>query len=207
MKRWIGAALALLALALLLSACRQEEDPYAGVPNPVATITMTDGRVMRAELFPREAPDTVGNFIELCQRGFFDGQPFFRVVTGYFIQTGDPRGDGTGGPGYAIRGEFRKNGVNNQLAHTRGTLSMARLGEYDSAGSQFFIVQRSIPEYDGEYAAFGRLTDEESLTTLDAIAAVATDANRSPLVAQTIRSIRVDTHGYEFPFEKIEPEK
>ena len=202
--RLIAAGL-LLAMALTLAGCAGREDPYADVPDPVATITMADGKVMRARLFPREAPNTVGNFIELANGGFYDGLPFHRVVTGYLIQTGDPAGDGTGGPGYTIRGEFSKNGFGNGVQHARGTLSMARLNDYNSAGSQFFIVQRTIPDYDGLYAAFGRLMDEESLATLDAIAAVATDANRSPLVAQNIRSIRVDTQGFVFPVVKIEP--
>ena len=204
MKKWILAALVLLLPALLLAGCRK--DPYADVPNPVATITMADGKVLRAELYPREAPNTVANFIELANAGFYDGMPFHRIVTGYLIQTGDPAGDGTGGPGYAIRGEFSANGVKNNLEHSRGTLSMARLSDYDSAGSQFFILQRSISEYNGQYAAFGRLMDSESLTALDGIASVATDANRSPLVPQIIRSIRVDTHGYVFPVTTIKPE-
>ena len=203
MKKLICALLALLLPALLLAGCRKE--PEVEVPNPVATITMEDGKVMRAELYANEAPNTVGNFIELANRGFYDGMRFHRIVTGYLIQTGDPLGNGTGGPGYTIRGEFSANGEKNGLQHTRGTLSMARLSDYDSAGSQFFILQRSISDYDGEYAAFGRLMDEASLTALDAIASVATDASRSPLIPQVIQSIRVDTHGYVFPVDKIEP--
>lgn len=207
MKRILCAVLALLMLALPLAGCRREEDPYAGVPNPVATITMRDGRVLRAELFVAEAPNTVGNFIELANSGFYDGLPFYRIVAGYLVQTGDPRGDGTGGPGYAIKGEFSKNGVANRVTHTRGTLSMARTADYDSAGSQFFILQRSMPDYDGLYAAFGRLMDEESLASLDAIASVATDASYSPLIAQRIGTIRVDTQGYVFPVVKLYPEE
>ena len=207
MKKLICALAALLIPALLLGGCAGSKDPYEDVPNPVATITMEGGRVMRAELYPREAPNTVGNFIELANAGFYDGMPFHRIVTGYLVQTGDPTGDGTGGPGYTINGEFSKNGVANGLRHSRGTLSMARLNDFNSAGSQFFILQRGIDDYDGQYAAFGRLQDEESLATLDAVASVATDANRSPLVPQIIQSIRVDTQGYVFPVVKNEPEE
>ena len=204
MKRRIAALLA-LALALLALAGCGRGDPYADVPNPVATITLEDGRVMRAELDPRAAPNTVANFIALANEGFYDGLRFHRIIPGYFIQAGDPAGDGTGGPGYTIRGEFSQNGVANPLKHVRGTLSMARLNEFDSAGSQFFIVQRTITEFDGAYAAFGKLMDEESLATLDSIAAVATDASRSPLVTQKIKSIRVDTQGFVYPVTTIKP--
>ena len=206
MKKLLCALLA-LALCLGLTACREEEDPYADIPNPTVTITMEDGRTMRAELYPREAPNTVANFISLANAGFYDGLRFHRVVAGHLAQTGDPAGDGTGGPGYTIRGEFRANGVKNTLEHTRGTLSMARQQDYNSAGSQFFILQRRVEEYDGEYAAFGRLTDAESLETLDYIASVAADSTFSPLVPQIIKSIRVDTHGYVFPVIKDYPEE
>ncbi len=202
---------ALLALALLLSlaGCSHEEeeaDPYEGIPDPVATITLSDGRVMRAELYLAQAPNTVANFIDLANSGFYDGLEIFRVVTGAFIQTGDPLNNGTGGPGYAIRGEFAENGYEgNTLSHTRGVLSMChRVDEPDSAGSQFFIMQGSFPaDYDGKYAAFGKLMDDESLAVLDAVAGVMVDVNDRPLVLTTIDTIRVDTHGYNFPFLKV----
>ena len=204
---------ALLALILLLSLAgcgREETDPYEGVPDPVATITLSDGSVMRAELYPRQAPNTVGNFIALANSGFYDGLEIFRVVPGVFVQTGDPLNDGTGGPGYAIRGEFSENGYEgNTLSHTRGVLSMChRLNEPDSAGSQFFIMQGSFPtDYDGQYAAFGKLMDDESLSVLDALGGVAVDANNRPLVVTKIDTIRVDTHGYSFPFVKVGEEE
>ena len=205
MKRF--AAALLLLLLLFLTGCGREEeqaDPYADVPNPVATITLSNGSVMRAELYLTQAPNTVANFIDLANSGFYDGLEFFRVVTGAFVQTGDPLNDGTGGPGYAIRGEFAENGFEqNTLSHTRGVLSMCRTEDYDSAGSQFFIMQGSFPEYDGRYAAFGKLMDEESLATLDSVAAVQVDSNYRPLVVTKIDTIRVDTHDYSFSVVKV----
>ena len=208
MKRLL-AALAALLLLLSLTGCGREEeepDPYADVPNPVATITLSNGGEMRAELYLSQAPNTVANFISLANSGFYDGLEIFRVVPGVFVQTGDPLNDGTGGPGYAIRGEFSENGYEgNTLSHTRGVLSMChRLNEPDSAGSQFFIMQGSFPtDYDGQYAAFGKLMDDESLSVLDTLGSVAVDANNRPLVVTKIDTIRVDTHGYTFPFLKV----
>lgn len=188
----------LLALALTLPGCRKPE-PEEAVPNPVATITMSDGSVMRFELRPDMAPNTVANFVDLANRNFFAGQQFFRVISGAFIQGGDPRNDGTGDPGYAIRGEFADNGwPENTLTHARGTLSMARQRDYDSAGSQFFIMHYNYPEYDGQYAAFGTILDDESLATLDAIAAQPVDGSYVPLTRQVIASITVETYGREF---------
>ena len=210
MKRLLAALLALTLLLSLAGCSREEEaDPYEGIPNPVATITLSDGRVMRAELYLAQAPNTVANFIDLANSGFYDGLEIFRVVTGAFIQTGDPLNNGTGGPGYAIRGEFAENGYEgNTLSHTRGVLSMCRTEDFDSAGSQFFIMQGSYPaDYDGKYAAFGKLMDEESLSTLNAVASVAVDANFRPLVITKIETIRVDTHGYTFPFLKVGEEE
>ena len=205
MKRLLTALLALILLLSLAGCGREETDPYEGVPDPVATITLSDGSVMRAELYPRQAPNTVGNFIALANSGFYDGLEIFRVVTRAFIQTGDPLNNGTGGPGYAIRGEFAENGYEgNTLSHTRGVLSMCRTEDFDSAGSQFFIMQGSYPaDYDGKYAAFGKLMDDESLAALDAVAGVRVDASYRPLVVTTIDTIRVDTHGYSFPFLKV----
>lgn len=208
MKRLLTALLALILLLSLAGCGREETDPYEGVPDPVATITLSDGSVMRAELYPRQAPNTVGNFIALANSGFYDGLEIFRVVAGAFVQTGDPLGNGTGGPGYAIRGEFAENGYEkNTLSHTRGVLSMCRTQDYDSAGSQFFIMQGSYPEYDGKYAAFGKLLDEESLAVLDAIASVRVDSNDRPLIVTSIESIRVDTHGHTFPVVKVGDEE
>ena len=210
MKRLLAALLALTLLLSLAGCSREEEaDPYEGIPNPVATITLSDGRVMRAELYLSQAPNTVANFIDLANSGFYDGLEIFRVVTGAFIQTGDPLNNGTGGPGYAIRGEFAENGYEgNTLSHTRGVLSMCRTEDFDSAGSQFFIMQGSYPaDYDGKYAAFGKLMDEESLNTLNAVASVAVDADFRPLVITKIETIRVDTHGYTFPFLKVGEEE
>ena len=209
MKRLLTALLALILLLSLAGCGREETDPYEGVPDPVATITLSDGSVMRAELYPRQAPNTVGNFIALANSGFYDGLEIFRVVTRAFIQTGDPLNNGTGGPGYAIRGEFAENGYEgNTLSHTRGVLSMCRTEDFDSAGSQFFIMQGSYPaEYDGYYAAFGKLMDDESLAALDAVASVQVDSNYRPLVVVKIESIRVDTHGYSFSFVKVGEEE
>ncbi len=192
--------LALLTIAFLClsaSGC-QKEDRYADVPNPIATFAMDDGSVMRVELYVRDAPNTVANFVSLANSGFYDGMDFYRVVPGCLIQAGDPVGDGTGGPGYSIKGEFSKNGVKNPVSHVRGVISMARQSDYDSAGSQFFILQGSYPEYDGSYAAFGMLMDDESFQTLDAIATVHVDAHYAPVKKSTIETVRVDTMGYEY---------
>ena len=194
----------LIALALGLSACRGGE-PEEPAPNPVATVTMGDGSAMRFELRPDMAPNTVANFVTLANRGFFDGQQFFRVISGAFIQAGDPRNNGTGDPGYAIRGEFADNGFpQNTLSHRRGTLSMARQSDYNSAGSQFFIMHYNYPEYDGKYAAFGTILDEESLAVLDAIATQPVDGNYLPLTRQVISSIRVETYEREFEVVTID---
>ena len=176
---------------------------------------MSDGSVMRFELRPDMAPNTVANFIALANRGFYDtgtnrSIQFFRVIAGAFIQAGDPRNDGTGDPGYAIRGEFADNGwPENTLSHARGTISMARQRDYDSAGSQFFIMHYNYPEYDGQYAAFGaiREDDAESFATLDAIAAQPVVGSFVPLTRQVISSIRVETYGEKYEAETIERKK
>ena len=205
MKR-IAAIFLSVTLVLALSACgKKPEDPYAGISNPVATITMSDGSQMRFELKPAEAPNTVANFIELANSGFYDGLEVFRVVAGVLIQSGGPQNDGTGDPGYAIAGEFSDNGFANNLSHVRGTISMCRQSDYNSAGSQFFILQGSYPEYDGRYAAFGSIMDEQSLATLDAIAAQPVDGNYVPLNRQIIESIRVDT--FDQKYEAVTTER
>lgn len=197
MKRILAAVIAAMML-FLLTGCKQE-NPYADVPNPVATITLEDGREMHFELYVQKAPNTVANFVSLSNSGYYDGMPFFRVLPGCLIQTGDARGDGTGTPGYSIAGEFAENGfAGNDISHVRGTISMARLEEYDSAGSQFFIMQGSYPEYDGKYAAFGRYTDQETLNVLDSITNVHVDVHQHPLEVVYIDKIRVDTKGYDY---------
>ena len=169
--------------------------------NPIVTITMEDGSVMTAELYPDIAPNTVNNFISLIRKGFYDGVIFHRVISGFMIQGGDPEGTGAGGPGYSIRGEFSQNGFRNDLAHTEGVLSMARTMDPDSAGSQFFIMHRRSPHLDGQYAAFGKIT--EGMDVVNRIAAVRTDRWDRPAEDQRIRTMTVDTQGVDYP----EPEK
>lgn len=165
--------------------------------NPIVTITMTDGRVMKAELYPDIAPNTVNNFISLIRKEFYDGVIFHRVIRGFMLQGGDPEGTGMGGPGYSIRGEFTHNGFQNDLLHTEGVLSMARTMIPDSAGSQFFIMHKTSPHLDGEYAAFGKVI--EGMDVVNAIAEVATDYSDRPLEEQKIASMTVDTFGVDYP--------
>jgi len=169
---------------------------------PVATIEMEGGDVMKLELYPDIAPNTVANFIELANAGFYDGLIFHRVIPGFMIQGGDPQGTGMGGPGYCIRGEFAANGFENNLSHERGVISMARSGDPDSAGSQFFIMHADYPALDGQYAAFGRVI--EGIEAVDNVAAVQTGANDRPMEDQVIRSVRVETNGVEYRAEKIQ---
>ena len=171
--------------------------------NPVATITMQNGEEIVLELYPDKAPNTVANFIELANSGFYDGLIFHRVIRDFMIQGGDPAGNGTGGPGYSIKGEFSQNGfTKNNLLHERGVISMARSQSYNSAGSQFFIVHQDSPHLNGAYAAFGRVIS--GMETVDAIADAATDpSNNRPLTPQVIASIRVDTKNAEYKAEKI----
>lgn len=169
--------------------------------NPVFTIEMENGMTMKGELYPDVAPNSVANFVELANSGFYDGVIFHRVIPGFMIQGGDPLGRGTGGPGYCIKGEFKLNGVNNNLSHKRGVLSMARAQSPNSAGSQFFIMHEDGEFLDGQYAAFGKVL--EGMDVVDAIAAVKTDGNDRPLTEQKIASIRVDTRGETYP----EPDK
>lgn len=169
--------------------------------NPIVTITMEDGGVIKAELYPEIAPNTVNNFISLIKKGYYDGLIFHRVIRGFMIQGGCPQGTGMGGPGYSIKGEFAQNGFKNSLAHTEGVLSMARSMMPNSAGSQFFIMHKAAPHLDGAYAAFGKVT--EGMDVVDKIAQVQTDYSDRPLKTQKIASMTVDTFGDEYP----EPEK
>ena len=169
--------------------------------NPVVTITMENGDVIKAELYPEVAPNTVNNFISLVKKGYYDGLIFHRVIRGFMIQGGCPQGTGMGGPGYSINGEFSQNGVKNDLKHTEGVLSMARSMMPNSAGSQFFIMHKDAPHLDGAYAAFGKVT--EGMNIVDKIANERTDYSDRPLKEQKIKSMTVDTFGVDYP----EPEK
>ena len=157
--------------------------------NPEVTITMMDGKVMKGELYPEIAPNTVRNFISLANSGFYDGLIFHRVIPGFMIQGGDPEGMGFGGPGYSIRGEFNANGFANDLKHTTGVLSMARSGNPNSAGSQFFIMVADAPHLDGQYAAFGKITS--GIEVVDEIAETKTDFRDKPLTEQKIKTIEI----------------
>lgn len=165
--------------------------------NPVVTITMADGGVIRAELYPDTAPNTVRNFISLVKKGFYDGLIFHRVIPGFMIQGGDPTGTGMGGPGYEIRGEFSTNGFDNGLRHTAGVLSMARAMDPDSAGSQFFIMHADAPHLDGQYAAFGKVTD--GMDVVNRIAETETDWNDRPKADQVMKTVTVETFGTDYP--------
>jgi peptidyl-prolyl cis-trans isomerase B (cyclophilin B) len=169
--------------------------------NPIVTIEMENGDMIRAELYPDIAPNTVNNFISLVKKGFYDGVIFHRVIPGFMIQGGDPQGKGLGGPGYSIRGEFSGNGFPHTLKHDRGVLSMARTMAPNSAGSQFFIMHEEAPHLDGQYAAFGRVI--EGIEAVDRITAVRTDYNDKPRIPQVMKKVTVDTFGVEYP----EPEK
>ena len=165
--------------------------------NPTFKITMENGSVMEGELYPEIAPQSVYNFIDLCNHNYYDGLIFHRVIPGFMIQGGCPEGTGIGGPGYCIKGEFFFNGVKNDLKHKRGVLSMARSQSPNSAGSQFFLMHENSPHLDGQYAAFGKVTS--GLEVIDAIAAVKTNFQDRPLEDQKIASITVDTHGETYP--------
>lgn len=169
--------------------------------NPVVTIEMENGSVIKAELYPQVAPNTVNNFISLVKKGFYDGVIFHRVISGFMLQGGDPDGTGMGGPGYSIKGEFTQNGFQNDLKHEPGVLSMARTMMPNSAGSQFFIMHEAAPHLDGAYAAFGKVT--EGMDVVNAIAAVPTNYNDRPLEIQRMKKVTVETFGEEYP----EPEK
>ena len=170
------------------------------MPNPVVTITMRNGDVMKAELYPEIAPNTVNNFISLVKKGFYNGLIFHRVINGFMIQGGCPDGTGMGGPGYHIKGEFTQNRFKNDLKHTEGVLSMARAMHPDSAGSQFFIMHKNSPHLDGSYAAFGKII--EGMDIVDKIATSETDFRDRPLDEQKIASMTVETFGTDYPEPK-----
>ena len=169
--------------------------------NPIVTFEMADGKVIKAELYPEIAPNTVKNFVSLVSKGFYDGLTFHRIIKGFMIQGGDPEGNGTGGPGYGIKGEFSSNGFKNDLKHEPGVLSMARAMNPNSAGSQFFIMHETSPHLDGDYAAFGKVI--EGLENVNAIAEVRTDWSDRPLEDVVMKRVTVETFGEEYG----EPEK
>ena len=169
--------------------------------NPIVTFEMENGDIMKAELYPKIAPNTVNNFISLVQKGYYDGLTFHRVIRGFMIQGGCPDGTGMGGPGYNIKGEFNQNGFTNNLKHTAGVLSMARAMDPDSAGSQFFIMHKDADHLDGAYAAFGQII--QGMDVVDKIAKTDTDYNDRPLDKQKMKKVSVDTKGIEY----AEPEK
>ena len=165
--------------------------------NPIVTIEMENGDIMKAELYPEIAPNTVNNFISLINKGFYDGVIFHRVIKGFMLQGGDPDGNGTGGPGYSIKGEFSQNGFKNDLKHTEGVLSMARTMIPDSAGSQFFIMHKNAPHLDGAYAAFGKII--EGMDVVNKIAEVHTDYSDRPMQDQRMAKVTVETFGVSYP--------
>lgn len=169
--------------------------------NPIITMEMEDGSIIRAELYPDIAPNTVNNFLSLVNKGFYNGLIFHRVIEDFMIQGGCPEGSGMGGPGYSIKGEFAQNHFKNDLKHTEGVLSMARAMNPDSAGSQFFIMHKTSPHLDGAYTAFGKVT--EGMDTVNRIAETDVDYNDRPLVPQVIKAMTAETFGTEYP----EPEK
>ena len=169
--------------------------------NPIVTFEMENGGIMKAELYPELAPNTVNNFISLVSKGFYDGLIFHRVIPGFMIQGGDPKGTGMGGPDYSIRGEFKANGFDNPILHERGVLSMARSMMPNSAGSQFFVMHENAPHLDGQYAAFGKVI--EGIEVVDQVCRVRTDYNDKPRIPQVMKKVTVETFGIEY----AEPEK
>ncbi len=164
--------------------------------NPIITFEMENGDIMKAELYPQVAPNTVNNFISLVNKGFYDGLIFHRVINGFMIQGGDPEGTGMGGPGYGIKGEFAQNGFANDLKHSAGVLSMARSMMPNSAGSQFFIMHKDAPHLDGTYAAFGKII--EGMDVVNKIAEVATDYSDRPMEDQRMKTVTVETFGVDY---------
>lgn len=169
--------------------------------NPIVTFEMENGDIIKAELYPEIAPNTVNNFLSLVNKGFYNGLIFHRVIEGFMIQGGCPDGTGMGGPGYSIKGEFTQNRFKNSLKHTEGVLSMARAMHPDSAGSQFFIMHKTSPHLDGAYAAFGKVI--EGMDVVNKIAETDTDYRDKPIVPQVMKSVTAETFGETYP----EPEK
>ena len=169
--------------------------------NPIVTFEMENGDIMKVELYPEVAPNTVNNFVSLVKKGYYNGLIFHRVINGFMIQGGCPDGTGMGGPGYSIKGEFNNNGFKNDLKHTEGVISMARSMMPNSAGSQFFIMHKNSPHLDGEYAAFGKITEGQDI--VNKIATTATDWSDRPLEKQVMKTVTVETFGVDYP----EPEK
>lgn len=203
-KLFIGAITVALLSLVGCSSNNKENNTNVSQENlPTATISIKDFGDVEVELYPNIAPNTVNNFISLANDGFYDGTTFHRVIKDFMIQGGDPDGNGTGGPGYSIKGEFTNNGFQNDLAHTEGVISMARSSLPDSAGSQFFIMTSTSPHLDGEYAAFGKVTD--GMDVVREIENIETDSSDMPVNTVTIESVKVDTKGikYDSP-EKIE---
>lgn len=202
-RTWWIIAIVFLLTSIVLIGCQSKDTDEAddqneegnGSGEPVVTITMEDGEEIQIELYPDIAPNTVNNFISLVENGFYDGLIFHRVIPGFMIQGGDPDGIGTGGPGYSIKGEFATNGVENDLNHDRGVVSMARSQHPDSAGSQFFIMVADSPGLNGEYAAFGKVI--EGMDVADAIVDVETDMSDKPQEDQAIEKVKVELNGYE----------
>ena len=201
----------LLILLLILTGCsaKNADSPAADAPTDTpltgtsyVQIDVKDYGTIVAELYADTAPITVANFLSLVDSGFYDGLTFHRIISGFMIQGGDPNGDGTGGPGYAIRGEFSSNGVENDLSHVRGVLSMARSSANDSAGSQFFIMHADGTNLDGQYAAFGMVLG--GIENVDVIASVPTDSNDKPRTEQVMRTVYVETYGKTYTFTKLE---
>ncbi|MGG3283093.1 peptidylprolyl isomerase [Paenibacillus solani] len=208
-KRWMPILFVMMGLLLVLTACGQndkgtevkENVPDPNASHPIVTIEMDSGKTIKLELYPEVAPNTVNNFISLVKKGFYDGTGFHRVIPGFMIQGGDPDGNGTGGPGYAIAGEFTSNGFQNDLKHTTGVLSMARAQDPNSAGSQFFIMVADAPSLDGEYASFGKVI--EGMETAEEIVNLERDQMDMPLEIPVMKKVTVDTLGKDYP----EPEK
>ncbi|MBO4362753.1 MAG: peptidylprolyl isomerase [Clostridia bacterium] len=197
----LAAALIIAVAVCAFTACDKGNGAKPS-DNPVATIVVKDYGTITVELYYDVAPNTVLNFISLANSGFYDGLTFHRVIKNFMIQGGDPNGDGTGGPGYVIKGEFTANGFENNLKHTRGVISMARRTKpLDSAGSQFFIMHVDYPSLDGQYASFGMVT--EGMDVVDKIAATSTGKNDKPLTDVVIESIRVDTKGFDYPEPEV----
>jgi peptidyl-prolyl cis-trans isomerase B (cyclophilin B) len=194
----------IIAAALFVSGCgtgnKAESgsniDQAASDYNPIVTITMEDNEEIKIELYPTVAPNTVSNFVSLIENGFYDGLTFHRVIPGFMVQGGDPDGVGTGGPGYAIKGEFSSNGFENNLTHERGVISMARSMDPDSAGSQFFIMVEDAPHLDGDYAAFGQVIS--GMDTVDKIVQVDRNSQDKPLQDQIMVSVTVETQGVDY---------